>query len=110
MLPSYRVNSQGLVNGLVLRNRQGTLVGLTIRNTGPDQEIQLFDSAAVPADGTIPSYPPIRVSAGTTVSFDMPETGIPFDNGITVCNSSTVPTKTIGAADCYFGAVIRSQI
>lgn len=105
----YKVNSAALEASHLLRDRPGIMVGLLIRNTGPDQEILLFDAVALPAEGVAPTIAPLRVSSGTTTSLDMPETGIPFSYGCVVCNSSTAATKTIGATDCWFTAVFKSD-
>jgi hypothetical protein len=67
------------------------------------QYIQVHDSATLPANGAVPAIV-LVVAAGEGFSYDLREIGRFFKKGIVVCNSSTLPTKTIGAADCWFSA------
>ena len=78
-----------------------TLNGYNSRLT--PQWIQLFDAAALPANGAIP-VAILYVLPQQNFSFDYGVYGRQFSNGIVVCNSTTGPTKTIGAADCWFDA------
>lgn len=65
------------------------------------QFIQLFDANGLPADASVPIQC-ITVPAASNFSFDFGFHGMDFSNGVVVCNSSTAPAKTIGAADCQF--------
>jgi hypothetical protein len=65
------------------------------------QFIQVFDSATVPADTSVPLYT-FTAAATSNFSLDLHTFGDTFGAGIVVCNSSTGPTKTIGSADCFF--------
>lgn len=65
------------------------------------QFIQLYDAAALPADGA--AAPFILLAGGQQqFSWDFGDRGLTFSNGVVVCNSSTAATKTIGALDCKF--------
>jgi hypothetical protein len=79
-----------------------TLKGITGHNSGPAQFIQLHDVAAAPADGEIP-VDMFFVPADTSFAYE-PDglAGDAYADGIYICNSSTGPTKTIGASDCWF--------
>jgi len=63
----------------------------------------VLDALDVPADGSIPCFP-IAVGATSNFSAFFGDTGRTFQTGIVLVNSSTAPTKTIGAADCFFDA------
>lgn len=99
------LSSAALAASLVLRNSPGTLIHLSGYNSGGDQFIQIHDAAALPANGAVP-FRVFKVFAASNFSFEVPLTGEFYGTGIVVCNSSTAPTKTIGAADCWFNAVI----
>lgn len=106
-LTGTRANSSAYEASRILKASAGTLISLLVYNSkASTQFIQLFDSATVPADATAP-VALFEVGASSARSFDVPVTGIPFATGISVSNSSTGPTKTIGSADCYFAAVVR---
>ena len=79
------------------------LYGFTVfNNSGSAQNIQLFDSGSeVPADGAVPvaNFP---VAAGTELAVYYGEAGRLCKNGLSLANSSTASTKTIGSADCLF--------
>lgn len=64
------------------------------------QFIQIFDSATVPIDGAIPAIV-LSVPAASGFFLDLNVYGRLFANGVTIVNSSTGPTKTIGAADTW---------
>ena len=88
----------------VIKASAGRLFQLTGINTKSSaQYIQVFNSASVPADSTAPvllAYVP----AGGNFSWDFGAAGRYFSTGISVSNSSTAATKTIGSADCWFNA------
>lgn len=89
---------------LVVKNAPGRLFLLVGYNSNAAaQFIQVHNTAAVPADGVAPVYT-FAVPQGN-FSLDLSNVGDYFSTGITVCNSSTGPTKTIGADDCWFTAL-----
>jgi hypothetical protein len=90
----------------VLKASAGTLYEVSFYNSSTsDQFYQLHNSATLPADTAVPVRI-IKVPAGATGGFDFGLRGRPFSTGIVVCNSSTGPTKTIGAADSFFDALV----
>lgn len=88
----------------IVKNAAGTLWGLTVFNSSASAQFyQLFDSATLPANATVP-IEPMKIAAGGSGAWDFGERGRAFANGIVVSNSSTGATKTIGAADSLFDA------
>ena len=85
----------------VVKSGVGILYGITVTNTKASaQFVQVFDASAVPADGAVPLFSK-SVPAGDAVGIQwLP--GRVFLTGLTVCNSSTSATKTVGSADCLF--------
>jgi hypothetical protein len=88
----------------IIKGSAGRLFQLTGVNTKTSaQYIQVFNSTTVPSDTAAPvllAY----VQAGANFSWDFGAVGRYFSTGISVSNSSTAATKTIGSADCWFNA------
>lgn len=108
-IPTRKIpNADGgaLVASRVISTKPVKLLSLIVLNTGPAQYIQLFESATVPIDTTVPELPSVYVGADSTVQFDFGVYGIDFDS-LSVSNSSTEAAKTIGAADCAIVAIVR---
>jgi hypothetical protein len=100
------VHSTALEASHVLKNAAGRLVVcFGYSNKASKQFIQLHDAAALPADGAVP-IGVFAVPAQQNFSIDVQLANFPFSTGIVICNSSTADTKTIGAADCFFTAVV----
>ncbi len=91
---------------LVVKAAPGTLVALFGYNSGAAQWIQVYDSTTLPSNGAVP-IATFTVAATSNFYLDVPMTGLDCGTGIVVGNSSTGPTKTIGAADCFFTAIYR---
>jgi hypothetical protein len=93
----------------VLRPAATSLVSLEVHNNKASlQFLQLFDSKTIPANGATPlrTYP---VQANTTIMVTWPAAyPLKLVNGVAVCNSSTATTKTLGSADCMFGAQLSN--
>lgn len=55
------------------------------------------------------SVPVLILAVAATSNFTLPLSplGVPFANGISITNSSTSATKTVGSADCFFSAVVK---
>lgn len=99
-----RVSSTALEVGHVIKNGAGRLYSLMITSTRTSaQFIQIHNTTSVPADTAVPVYS-FYIPAASSISLSAEDIGDYFDTGISVCNSSTIATKTVGAADCFFTA------
>lgn len=88
----------------VAKASAGILYGVAGYNSlASAQFIQFHDAAALPADAAVPVFI-LSVAATSNFSVDFGSYGRPFLSGIVICNSTTGPTKTIGAANCWFDA------
>jgi hypothetical protein len=94
------------INNLVAKVGACELHGITgYNNSDTAQFIQVFDLAALPADGETPK---IILQADPKSNFSYTGVkGVKFTNGIVICNSSTPESKTIGANDCWFNATVK---
>ena len=95
-------DSTALVASVVVKASAGTIFSVVGYNDKTSaQFIQLHDSSSLPADTAVPKIP-FRVPAKSNFYLDFGEIGRQCENGIVLCNSSTVATKTLGSADCWF--------
>ena len=102
-LPVLHYSSAILESKAVVKASSGVLYEVRFTNTaGAAQQIQVFNTAAVPADGAVP-LTSITCPALTTGYVTYPQ-GLSCSLGICISNSSTVATKTIGGATCFFEA------
>jgi hypothetical protein len=96
-LPSQ--NSRAVAASMVVKPTSGLLYGFWVSSVAA-QFIQVFDLAALPADGVVPLLSfPVAATSGVGANW-LPARS--FRNGLVFCNSSTQHTKTIGSADCIF--------
>ena len=96
------VNSPGYANAILVKSGSGVLYGVSVYNSlASSQWIQLFDLAGLPADGVTPNAIYV-VAASSNLGLDFGTHGRYCGLGIVLCNSTTGPTKTIGAANCFF--------
>lgn len=89
----------------VAKASAGVLYGFTVYNASASAQFYLvYNSTTVPVDGTQSAVTPLRCPATTTCSSSTTGGQFPItmSTGIAISNSSTEPTKTIGAADSYF--------
>jgi hypothetical protein len=86
------------------------LCGLSGYNSlASTQFIQIHDAASLPANTAVPKII-FEVAASSKFAIDWGNNPRVFDTGIVVCNSTTGPTKTIGAADCWFDVQVLPAI
>lgn len=102
---STSVSSAAYESSHVLSAAPAKLHSLTGYNAGVGQFYQLHDAAALPAEAAVPKIT-FYVPAASSFSLDYGLRGRSFATGIVICNSSTGPTKTIGAADSWFDAQV----
>jgi hypothetical protein len=88
----------------IIKASAGTLFRLGFYNSNAAARfVLLHNSATLPADAVAPMHfwP---VDPGKRIDLDFGRYGIRCSAGITVCLSTTGPTKTIGAAEAWFNA------
>lgn len=88
---------------LVVKDAKGKLYGFTVYNSGAAQFIQIHDAAAQPSDTAVPLMV-FAVAATANLAIDFGVHGLQCVNGIVISNSSTGPTLTNGANDCFISA------
>jgi hypothetical protein len=96
-----KASTTALAASLIAKASAGTLYRAIITNTlGTPQFVQIHNTTTVPADTAVPAMV-VTVPASSTLVLDLGPAGLAFSTGITLCNSSTAATKTIGAADLW---------
>lgn len=93
-----------LATNLVVKNSAGTLYKIRgINNNAAVRYIQIANLTALGADGTVP-VEVFQVAAASAFNIDFGPYGRRFSTGIVICTSTTLATKTIGAADLWVNA------
>jgi hypothetical protein len=95
-------DSGGVVASLVVKASAGVLHSIFgYNNAAGTRYIQLFNLAALPANGVAPDFAPIVVPAGGNFSVEFAK-GWVASAGIVLVSSTTILTKTISAAEVWF--------
>ncbi len=101
------VDSVALAASGVIKAGAGVLHKIIGVNTlASTQYIQIHNTTTVPADGAVPVIV-IAVAASSNFSIDLAPFGKAFSTGICWCNSTTLATKTIGAANIWLNALYK---
>jgi hypothetical protein len=104
--PTNATSTAYVASGVV-KASPGVLFGLAGFNSkATAQFVQLHDTTSVPSDTAVPKVI-ITVPGLSNFSLDFGLYGRNFATGITICNSSTGPTKTVGSADIWYDVQYR---
>lgn len=99
--PPYNVSSPQYENRRQIAAGRTRLFGVSVFSSNvASQWIQLFDSAVSPANGAVPAWTQTVAGVGNLGFLWIP--GRVFEAGVWICNSTTGPTLTAGAADTFF--------
>lgn len=101
--PQLEAHTSAAAASLVAKASAGVIYSVSGYNAKTSaQYIQVHNTSSLPADSVNP-VKSFKVEASSQFSFDFAGiAGVTMSTGITVCNSSTLDTKTIGSADCRF--------
>jgi hypothetical protein len=86
-------------NAFVVSIRPTTMFSVTAYNaSASDLYLLVFDATSLPANNTVPSLPPLKITANTTAYYDFNVSGCRFANGLVAATSTTPVTLTNGTA------------
>lgn len=105
MGPDSADNAGALTAARQVCTARAHLFSVTFYNTGPDQYLQIFDSASAVANGTVPKIQ-LKILADSHGSVDFVTSRI-FTAGIYICNSTTSATRTVGSANLLLDTTYR---
>ena len=95
--------STALEASRVVKASSGTLRDVYVyQASGSLLYLQLFNAAALPANGTVPSFTPIPVPTGSMAFIDFGTDGIILSTGIVAALSTTAATLTVAGAVGFF--------
>jgi hypothetical protein len=101
---ALKASSVALANSLVVKASPGILHRIIATNsTATGVYLHLYNTTTLPADGAVP-FLVYDLDGNNSVDLDFGP-GISCGTGIVVGASSTVATKTLGAADCWFDVI-----
>jgi hypothetical protein len=100
-------HTTALAASLVVKASAGTLLSITgYNNSSSEQYIQVHNTTSLPSNTAVPIIV-FKAQPNDNFGYFLDDLGQSFATGITVCNSSTAATKTIGSADCWFNVRYR---
>lgn len=99
-------DSVAYTNSQIAKASSGILRSISGYNSGQAQWIQVHNTATLPSDTAVPVII-FLADANSNFSYDAPREGKWFSTGITICNSTTDVTKTIGLSNCWFNILYR---
>lgn len=98
-----QARTTALAASLVVKASSGILWEIRGDNgLAAEQYIQVHNGTSLPADTAVP-IEVFRIPASKSFSITFPN-GLICSTGIVICNSTTLATKTIGSANCWFSA------
>jgi len=103
--PTRVIGDTTATNSAIFTSQNGTKVFALTGYSATTQYIMVFQTNGIPANGFKATFS-VPVSAGQFYSVDFGYYGADMDK-LTVCNSTTANTLTIGAADTTFQAILR---
>jgi|HubBroStandDraft_6_1064221.scaffolds.fasta_scaffold1140687_1 hypothetical protein len=101
-------DGSGLCTGYVVSTKPCKLMSLLVKldETAPAAGwVHLAQAAAVPANGTVPTYPSVPLAPGQFASVEVGAHGIDFD-ALSVSFSTTHPLQTLGGKYLQVYAVL----
>lgn len=106
IIPDSASNPGGYTASLLAASGGGKMVGFSGYNSlASTQFVLVIDTNKNPPTAGVTAIFVMTVPATSNFnqSWGTGDTGgLPFNTGIVICNSSTAPTLTIGAANCFF--------
>lgn len=99
--PTQKSHTQTVLEGVHVVAVRSELHAVTVYNgSGVDLYLLVFDAAAEPAVGAVPTLSPVKIPAQSTGGHDW--NGLPMRNGIVAALSSTDVTYTPEAGSGWF--------
>lgn len=102
------VSSAAEASAVVTTSKAFLLYAVMANANAAARYFQLFNSTSVPADTTVPYMVPFRTANANLTLLNLGNYPAYFSTGISICNSTTQNTKTVGSADCMYAVFYKN--